>query len=93
MKFLLESVKHLVEPNLVPKFLKEILKVLVEIKGEEKVEEMMTRSDVTIQQLLPADKVADFITSTVKIIKILKISFSRVVGSDKFFIHPILTKF
>jgi len=63
MKFLLESVKHL-ETDLVPKFLKEVLKVLVEIKGPEKVDEMMTRSDVSIQQLLPAEKVAEFITST-----------------------------
>ena len=63
MKFLLESVKHL-EPDLVPKFLKEVLKALVEMKGTQKVDEMMTRSDVTIQQLLPSDKVAEFITST-----------------------------
>ena len=62
MKFLLECVKHL-ESDLVPKFLKEVLIALVEIKGgSEKVAEMMTQSGVTIQQLLPADKVADFIS-------------------------------
>lgn len=62
MKFLLECVKHL-ESDLVPKFLKEVLIALVEIKGgSEKVADMMTQSGVTIQQLLPADKVADFIS-------------------------------
>lgn len=64
LKFLLESVKHHLEPDLVPKFLKEVLKSLVEIKGPEKVDEMMTRSGVTIQQLLPSEKVAEFIAST-----------------------------
>jgi len=64
MKFLLECVKHL-ESDLVPKFLKEVLKALVEMKGgSEKVVDMMTQSGVTIQQLLPADKVAEFISTT-----------------------------
>ena len=65
MKFLLESVKH-VEPDQVPKFLKEVLKALVEMKGADKVDEMMTRSGVTIQQLLPEKvTVTEFITSSV----------------------------
>jgi translation initiation factor 4G len=55
MKFLLESVKHLDE-NQVPKFLKSVLKSLVEIKGHQKVDEMWTRSGLSISQLLPSNK-------------------------------------
>ena len=79
MKFLLECVKHL-ESDLVPKFLKEVLKALVEMKGgSEKVVDMMTQSGVTIQQLLPADKVAEFISTTVwlKIISFLLLTFLK----------------
>ena len=67
MKFLLESVKHL-EVEQVPKFLKSVLKSLVEIKGHQKVDEMWTRSGLSISQLLPSnklDKLPEIIKDTV----------------------------
>ena len=70
MKFLLESVKHL-EVEQVPKFLKSVLKSLVEIKGHQKVDEMWTRSGLSISQLLPSnklDKLPEIIKDTVWII-------------------------
>ena len=61
VKFLLESVKRL-EVGQVPKFLSHVLKSLVEISKEEKVGEMMRRSGLTINQLLPSDMPSDEVT-------------------------------
>jgi len=61
MKFLLESVNRL-EPNQVPKFLSNVLKSLVEISKEEKVGEMMRRSGLTINQLLPSEMPSEKVT-------------------------------
>ena len=67
MKFLLESVKHL-EGEQVPKFLKSVLKSLVEIKGHQKVDEMWIRSGLTMSQLLlpkQLDRIPEIIKDTV----------------------------
>jgi hypothetical protein len=68
MKFLLESVKHL-EDEQVPKFLKGVLKSLVEIKGHQKVDEMWIQSGLMISQLLPSkqlDRIPEIIKDTVR---------------------------
>ena len=74
MKFLLESVNRL-EPNQVPKFLSNVLKSLVEISKEEKVGEMMRRSGLTINQLLPSEmpseKVTEFTETNVSLLYVI----------------------
>lgn len=66
MKFLLDSAKRL-EDHQVHKFLKNVLKSLVEIKGHKAVDEMWTRSGLSISQMLPSsqlDRVPDIIKET-----------------------------
>lgn len=64
MKFLLDSVKLLDEKQ-VPQFLKQVLANMVTIKGRDKAGEIMRRSNLSLSQLMPSEKVADFIASSV----------------------------